>query len=276
MKNWLITGVSRGIGKALAEAALERGDTVVGTVREGAPRIATGKGSFHCLPLEMRDPAAIQATVARAFELTGRLDVIVNNAGYGLLGAIEDASDTEMTRLFEVNVFGPVRLIRAALPRLRAQRSGHIVNITSIAGRASMAGSGIYAATKSALEGLSQSLSQELEPFGIRVTAVAPGAFRTDFLSSHSIRKSVSGPGDYSASAGKVVEYLSGMSGMQAGDPVRGAQGILAAVDSPNPPLHLLLGSDALRRARERLDAVIEEMDRWEDTTRSTDFPTIA
>ena len=276
MKNWLITGVSRGLGKALAEAALQRGDTVVGTVREGAPQIATGKGTFHCLALEIRDPAAIEATVARAFELVGRLDVIVNNAGYGLLGAIESASDTEMTRLFEVNVFGPVRLIRAALPRLRAQRCGHIVNITSIAGRAPMAGSGLYAATKSALEGLSQSLSQELGPLGIRVTAVAPGAFRTDFLSDHSIRKSVPSPEDYSASADQIVEYLSRMSGKQIGDPVRGAQGILTAVDSVNPPLHLLLGSDALRRAREKLDAVIEEMDRWEETTRSTDFPTVA
>jgi NAD(P)-dependent dehydrogenase (short-subunit alcohol dehydrogenase family) len=274
MKNWLITGVSRGIGNALAQAALERGDTVVGTVREGTPQIAAGKGAFHCLPLEIRDPAAIEATVARAFELTGRLDVIVNNAGYGLLGAIEDASDTEMMRLFEVNVFGPVRLIRAALPRLRAQRSGHILNITSIAGRAPMAGSGLYAATKSALEGLSQSLSQELGPLGIRVTAVAPGAFRTDFLSDHSIRKAVPRSGDYSASAGQVVEYLDKMSGKQLGDPLRGALGILAAVDAANPPLHLLLGSDALRRAREKLDAVIEEMDRWEETTRSTDFHT--
>jgi len=273
MKNWFITGVSRGIGKALAEAALERGDTVVGTVREGTPEIAAGRGTFHCLPLEVRDPAAIQATVARAFELAGRLDVIVNNAGYGLLGAIENASDAEMMRLFEVNVFGPVRVIRAALPKLRAQRSGHIINITSIAGRAPNAGSGLYAATKSALEGLSQSLSRELIPLGIRVTAVAPGAFRTDFLSDRSIRRSTPAPEDYSASAGKVVETLNAMAGKQIGDPIRGAQAILAMVDSTNPPLHLLLGTDALRRARESLDEVIEEVDRWEETTRSTDFP---
>jgi NAD(P)-dependent dehydrogenase (short-subunit alcohol dehydrogenase family) len=273
MKNWLITGVSRGIGKALAEAALERGDTVVGTVREGTPEIAAGKGTFYCLPLEVRDPAAVQATVARAFELAGRLDVIVNNAGYGLLGAIENASDAEMTRLFEVNVFGPVRVIRAALPKLRAQRSGHIINITSIAGRAPNAGSGLYAATKSALEGLSPSLSRGLGPLGIHVTAVAPGAFRTDFLSDRSIRRSVRAPEDYSASAGKVVETLNAMAGKQIGDPVRGAQALLATVDSANPPLHLLLGTDALRRARENLDEVIEEIDRWEETTRSTDFP---
>src|SRR6266404_4053104 len=213
MKNLLITGVSRGLGKALAEAALARGDTVIGTVRDTEPRIAAGQGQFHCLRLEIRDPAAIEATVAKAFDLAGRLDVVVNNAGYGLLGAVENASDAEMAHLFEVNVFGPVRLIRAVLPRLRAQRAGHIINITSIAGRAPNAGSGVYAATKAALEALSQSLSQELGPLGIKVTAVAPGQFRTDFLSDHSIRKTNSRSDDYAASAGKVIDHLGTMDG---------------------------------------------------------------
>ncbi len=273
MKNWLITGVSRGIGRALAEAALARGDTVIGTVRGEEPRLGVGKGTFHCLRLEMGDAAAIEATVRRGFELVDRLDVLVNNAGYGLLGAVEAASDADMARLFEVNVFGPVRLIRAALPRLRAQRSGHIVNITSIAGRAPMPGSGLYAATKSALEGLSQSLSLELSPLGIKVTAVAPGAFRTDFLSARSIRKTPRGSSDYAATADKIVDHLDTMDGRQLGDPARGARAILAVVDSNTPPVHLLLGSDALRRARERLDALIEELDCWEAVTRSTDFP---
>jgi NAD(P)-dependent dehydrogenase (short-subunit alcohol dehydrogenase family) len=272
MKNWLITGVSRGLGKALAEAALARGDTVIGTVRDTEPQIATGQGKFYCLRLEIRDPAAIEATVAKAFDLAGRLDVVVNNAGYGLLGAVENASDAEMAHLFEVNVFGPVRLIRAVLPRLRAQRAGHIINITSIAGRAPNAGSGLYAATKFALEGLSQALAQETGPLGIKVTVVAPGAFRTDFLSDHSVRRSGSMADDYATSAGKVVEYLGSMDGKQLGDPVLGARAILTAVDSDTPPLQLLLGSDALRRAREKLDAVIDEIDRWEAITRSTDF----
>jgi NAD(P)-dependent dehydrogenase (short-subunit alcohol dehydrogenase family) len=272
MKNWLITGVSRGLGKALAEAALARGDTVIGTVREGDPRIGNQKGTFHLLTLEMRDPGAIEKTAARAFDLAGRLDVIVNNAGYGLLTPIEDASDAEMARLFEVNVYGPIRLIRAVLPRLRAQRSGHIINITSIAGRAPNPGSGVYAATKFAMEGLSHSLSQEVRPLGIKVTAVAPGAFRTDFLSDHSIRKSHSWSDDYAGSAGKVIEYLNSINGKQLGDPARAAQSILALVDSDTPPVHLLLGSDALRRAREQLDATIEDIDRWEDVTRSTDY----
>ena len=273
MKTWLITGVSRGIGKALAEAALARGDQVIGTVREGDPRIVAGEGKFHCLRLEIRDPVAIDATVARAFDLAGRLDVVVNNAGYGLLGAMENASDAEMTRLFEVNVFGPARLIRAVLPRLRAQRAGHIINITSIAGRAPMPGSALYAATKFALEGLSESLSQEVSHLGIKVTAVAPGAFRTDFLSERSIRKSDLASEDYAASTGKTLERLDAMAGKQLGDPARAAMAILALADSNTPPAHLLLGTDALRRAREGLDTVIEQIDSWEDTTRSTDFP---
>jgi NAD(P)-dependent dehydrogenase (short-subunit alcohol dehydrogenase family) len=275
MKNWLITGVSRGLGKALAEAALARGDTVIGTVRDGDPLIAKGAGVFHRLSLDMRDPQAIEAVAARTLELVDRLDVVVNNAGHGLLGPIESVSDAEMTSLFETNVFGPVRLIRAVLPRLRAQRSGHIINITSIAGRAPNPGSGVYAATKAALEGLSKALSHELAPLGIKVTAVAPGAFRTDFLSDHSIRRTQAGSdsGDYAASVAKVLVALDNMAGRQIGDPVRAARSILKLVDSDTPPVHLLLGSDALRREREKLDNLIDEMDRWEAETRSTDFP---
>ena len=273
MKTWLITGISRGLGQALAQAALARGDTVIGTVRGGAADPDAGTGKLHLLQLDIADKAAVETAMARAFELGGRIDVIVNNAGYGLLGAIEEATDAEVERLFEVNVFGPFRLIRAALPRLRAQGSGHIVNITSIAGRAPMASSGAYAAAKSAMEGLSQSLSQEVGPLGIKVTAVAPGGFRTDFLSDHSIRRSA-GVGDaYAGTVGKALAHLDEIAGKQIGDPARAAAAILAAVDAETPPLHLLLGSDALRRAREKADAVIEEMDRWEDVTRSTDFP---
>jgi NAD(P)-dependent dehydrogenase (short-subunit alcohol dehydrogenase family) len=272
MKTWLITGVSRGIGKALAEAALTRGDTVVGTVRKGAPDIATGTGALHVLTLDVADADAAEPAIAAAFAVTGRIDVLVNNAGYGLLGAIEQAEDTDVERLFAVNVFGPFRMIRAALPRLRAQGSGHIVNITSIAGRAPMASSGMYAGAKAAVEGLSQSLSQEVAPFGLKVTAVAPGGFRTDFLSDHSIRRSRNAD-VYADSVGKSLAHLDDIAGRQMGDPARAAAAILALVDTPEVPLHLLLGSDALRRARVKLDAVIDEIDRWENVTRSTDFP---
>jgi NAD(P)-dependent dehydrogenase (short-subunit alcohol dehydrogenase family) len=257
----------------LAEAALARGDLVVGTTRDGKSEIGASRGTLHVLPLEVGDAAAIESTVAKAFELAGGLDVIVNNAAYGLLGAIENASDAEMARLFEVNVFGTFRVVRAALPKLRAQGRGHIINITSIAGRAPMAGSGLYAATKSAVEGFSQCLAQEVGPLGIKVTAVAPGAFRTDFLSSHSIRKSAPASDGYSNSVGRSLSHLDEMAGKQVGDPARAAQALLAVVDAEQPPLQLLLGSDALRRAREKLDSVIEEIDLWEEVTRGTDFP---
>lgn len=270
MKTWFITGISRGLGKGLAQAALARGDTVVGTVREGAPDLDAGKGKLHVLTVDLTNAGAIATTVSAAFDAVGHIDVLVNNAGYGLLGAIEEATDAEFERLFAVNVFAPFAIIRAALPALRRQGSGHILNITSIAGRAPAGSSGLYSATKAALEGLTQSLAQEIAPFGLKVTAIAPGAFRTDFLSDHSIRRSQGGA-HYADSVGTGIARLDAMAGRQIGDPVKAATAILKLVDTAQPPLHLLLGSDALRRAREKLDTVIDEIDRWEDVTRSTD-----
>ena len=277
MTTWFITGIGRGLGQSLAEAALARGDTVIGTVRSGQPALAAGQGVLHVLPLEITDADSVKATVARAFALAGKIDVIVNNAGYGLLGAIEEATDAEVARLYAVNVFGPFQIIRAALPHLRAQGSGHIINVTSIAGRAPMASSGLYAGAKFAMEGLSAALAQEVAPFGITVTAVAPGAFRTDFLSDHSIRRSTADSANpYAETVGKALNYMDSMAGKQIGDPARAAEAIIALVDSPNPPLHLLLGSDALRRARAKLDATIAEINAWEAVTRSTDYPETA
>ncbi|WP_029003315.1 oxidoreductase [Azorhizobium doebereinerae] len=276
MKTWFITGISRGFGLELAKAALAQGDTVIGTVRAAAPDLAAGSGTLHVLTVDLADGDAAEAAMESAFASAGRIDVIVNNAGYGLLGAIEKATDAEVARLFQVDVFSPFRIIRAALPHLRAQGSGHIVNITSVAGRAPGAGAGLYAAAKHALEGLSSSLMLEVEPLGIRVTAVAPGAFRTDFLSGHSIRKSGAEGEAYAASVGRTSAAFDAMAGRQLGDPARAAEAILAAVAADEPPRHLLLGSDALRRTRVKLDAVIEEMDRWEDVTLATDFPAAA
>lgn len=272
MKTWFITGISRGLGRALAAKALAAGDTVIGTVRQGAPDIDAGPGTLHLVRVDLAEPGAADAAMRQAFALSSRIDVVVNNAGYGLLGALEKADDADVRRLFEVDVFAPFQIIRAALPHLRAQGSGHIVNITSVAGRAPGTGTALYSAAKSALEGLSASLAQEVAPLGIRVTAVAPGAFRTDFLSPHSIRKSAAEDAAYAASVGRSSAAFDIMDGRQLGDPDRGAEAILAAVNAENPPLHLLLGSDALRRYREKLDAVIEEMDRWEEVTLSTDF----
>jgi NAD(P)-dependent dehydrogenase (short-subunit alcohol dehydrogenase family) len=275
MKTWFITGISRGLGLALAKAVLAEGDSVIGTVRSGAPDLPVGAGKLRVITADMADGSAAEAAIRQAFAEAGRIDVIVNNAGYGLLGATEKATDDELTRIFAVDVFAPFRIIRTALPYLRAQGAGHIVNITSVAGRAPAAGYSLYAAVKFALEGLSASLGQELAPFGIKVTAVAPGAFRTDFLSAHSIRKSEA-DNAYAENIGRITAAFDANDGRQIGDPDRGARAIIAAVNSDTPPLHLLLGSDALRRAREKLDAVIEEIDRWEDLTRSTDFPAAA
>lgn len=271
MKTWFITGISRGLGLALAQAALGRGDRVVGTTRDGtAPEGLSAEG-LTVLALDVVDGAAVKAAVADSFRREPRIDVIVNNAGYGLLGAFEQAEDAALERLFAVNLWGPLNVIRAALPYLRAQGGGHIVNVTSIAGRAPGAGSAAYAAAKSAIEGLTQALALEVGALGIRVTAVAPGAFRTDFLSEHSIRRSGLDEA-YAGTVGPVMHAFDAMAGSQLGDPEAAAAAMLALVDAPQPPQHLLLGSDALRRYRERMETVLAEVDAWESVTRSTDF----
>lgn len=275
-KIWFVTGVSRGFGRSLAEILLARGETVIGTTRSGSVAIAGASERLHLLPLEVTDGAAVRAAVGAAFALHGRVDVIVNNAGYGLLGAVEEATDAEIAHLFDVNFHGPRRVIQAALPRLRAQRSGHIVNITSIAGVAPGAGSGFYAAAKMAVEGMSQSLALELAPLGIRVTLVEPGAFRTDFLSDHSIRLTGGGIADYEGTAGAARRRLAAMAGQQPGDPARAAAAIIAAVESASPPLHLVLGPDAVRRTRAMLGAFAADLEAWKDLSLGTDLASAA
>jgi NAD(P)-dependent dehydrogenase (short-subunit alcohol dehydrogenase family) len=271
-KVWFITGISRGFGKALAEALLSGGDVVIGTTRDGKAPIEDATGRLHTLTLDVTNGDAIKAVVAQAHGLHGRIDVIVNNAGYGLLGSIEEAADDQIENLFSVNFHGTRRVVQAALPYLRKQRSGHIVNITSIAGLAPGAGSGFYAASKFAVEGLSQSLAQEVAPLGIKVTLVEPGAFRTDFLSEHSIRTRGVGVSDYEKTAGATMKALENMAGEQIGDPERAAAAIIEAVSSPEPPLHLVLGSDAFRRTIDKQTRFAAELERWKDVSLSTDF----
>lgn len=272
-KIWLITGISRGFGRELAEALLARGDAVIGTTRDGSADVPRGTGRLDVLALDVTDPQAVKTTVAAAFQLHGRIDVIVNNAGYGLLSSVEEATDDEIEHVFAVNFHGTRRVIQAALPRLRAQRSGHIVNITSMAAVAPNPGSGYYAAAKMAVEGISQSLAKEVAPLGIRVTLVEPSAFRTDFLSDHSIRRSASRLNDYTGTAGAAHERLADMAGRQPGDPARAAAAIIQAVDSPKPPLHLILGSDAYHRTRQMLDAYSTELETWKAVSIGADFP---
>jgi len=271
-KIWLITGISSGLGHALAQAVLARGDLVIGTTRNGESPAGPGCENLTVLPLEMADEGQITRQVEAAFGRHGRLDVIVNNAGYGLLGSVESASEDEVKQVFAVNFFGPLALIKAALPYLRAQNSGHIVNISSVQAIAATPGAGLYAATKAALDAISYSLAQEVAPFGIWVSLVQPGAFRTAFLSDNSVRRTVRNIDDYAATSGRAVDGLLTRSGQQLGDPRRGAKAIIEAVDADEPPLNLLLGSDALTRTKTRLDRFDEDIRRWESLTLSTDF----
>ena len=271
---WLITGISRGLGKALAQIVLATGDVVVGTTRTGKVEWGRGEPGLTVKPLELTDLEAIGTTIADIYAVHGRLDVVINNAGYGLLGAVEEASAVETEHVFAVNFQGPLAVMTAVLPFLRGQRNGHIVNVSSIAGLAPMAGSGLYAAAKFALEGVSEALAQEVAPLGIKVTLVEPGAFRTEFLSAESVRRSGVRTEDYDQTAGKNIEHLATIAGRQAGDPERGAKAILAAVYADRPPLHLVLGSDALRRTREKLRTLSAELDAWQELSTSTDYPT--
>lgn len=275
-KIWLITGVSRGLGKALAQAVLDQGDIVIGTTRNGKADLNGDANALNLFELELTDPAQIKQTIEGAYQLHGRLDVVVNNAGYGLLGAIEEASDEDIKNTFDVNFFGVVHVIKAVLPYLRQQRSGHIVNISSIAGLAPMAGSGLYAAAKFAVEGVSQSLAQEVAPLGIQVTLVEPGAFRTDFLSDRSIRNSRTSIADYLPTSGKAIQYLADINGKQLGNPDLGAQAIIKAVESEDSPLHLVLGSDALERTRTKIQSMTRNLNAWEAVSKSTDFQDMA
>lgn len=271
-KVWFITGISRGFGRAIAEAALRRGDVVVGTSRTGKTDIQDDTGNLHVLPLEVADQEKVIATITTAIKIGGRLDVIVNNAGYGLSGCIEATSLEEARHVLEVNFFGTVHIIQAALPFLRQQRSGHIVNISSVAGLAPSAGIGFYAAAKFAVEGMSLSLREEVAPLGIHVTLVEPGAFRTDFLKDSSVRYTARVIEDYDSTCGRARRFIARLAGTQPGDPQKGAAAIIAAVEASDPPIHLLLGADALRIARRRLETLSQQVKQWETLTLSTNL----
>lgn len=261
---WFITGTSRGLGKSLAEAARAAGDTVLGTSRDG-------KGATFAL--DVADRVAAARVVNEAWAMHERLDVVVNNAGAGLLGSAEESSREEIDRVMAVNFLGPVAIIQAALPLLRRQRSGHIINVTSIAGIAPNAASPYYAAAKFALEGFTDALAQQLAPLGIKATAVAPGAFRTDFLTPQSLSRSAAAIEDYRATAYAGVTRLDAMAGKQIGDPDRAARAIADVVAAEHPPVHLLLGSDALARATAYREERSREAETWKHVTLATDFP---
>jgi NAD(P)-dependent dehydrogenase (short-subunit alcohol dehydrogenase family) len=266
-KVWLITGISRGLGHALAKAALDGGDRVIGTTRSGdIPKDLSG--DLVVTPFEADDPAGADRLIADAFDTHGRIDVLVNNAGYGLLGPIEESDDQAVRDLFEINVFAPFRLIRAALPRLRVQERGHIINVASIAGVAPSMGAGIYGATKAALAAMSYSLASEVAPFGLWVTVVSPGAFRTGFLGKDSIQRTCA-RGAYPQIDEALARWAAN-DGVQLGDPALAAAAILRLTDAGEPPLDLLLGQDALDRAESRAQRMTADIHDWRSISATT------
>lgn len=273
-KVFLITGVSSGFGLAFSQAALAAGHTVVGTVRRESERAAFEALDAHrakASVLDVTDYPAIDPLVAEILREAGRIDVLVNNAGYGHEGILEESPLTEMQRQFDVNVFGAVAMIKAVLPGMREQRSGHIVNITSMAGFITLPGIAYYSGSKFALEGISEALAQEVESLGIHVTAMAPGSFRTDWAGRSMIR-SGRAFSEYDAVFDPVRKAREEKSGKQAGDPHKAAQALLTLVAAKKPPVHLLLGKDAVRLVREKIARLQAEIDAWEGLSESTDF----
>ncbi|GAC1406769.1 MAG: oxidoreductase [Burkholderiaceae bacterium] len=272
---WLITGCSTGFGRELAKLVLARGWRAVVTARDASKvaDIAEGHGERALvLPLDVTVEPQIKEVVAQAMRHFGQIDVLVNNAGYGYLAAIEEGEDAPVRALFETNVFGLIDMTKAVLPAMRAKGSGLIVNVSSIGGITSFAATGYYHATKYAVEGISESLALEVTPLGIDVLIVEPGPFRTNWAGP-SIQQSAVHIDAYAMTAGERRKQTEARSGNQAGDPVRAAHAIIEAALSDAPPLRLLLGRAALDLARKKIDLLNNDFDKWEATTISADFP---
>ncbi|MGR4878045.1 oxidoreductase [Streptomyces sp. LARHCF249] len=270
---WFVTGASRGLGAEITREALDRGHSVIATARDGAAvrQAYPGKtDGLLAVNADVTEPGQLAAAAEAGLAEFGRIDVVVNNAGYGLVGAIEETSDRAARALFDVNVFGVLNTLRATLPTLRAQRSGHVLNIGSVGGFATAPAVGLYGASKFALEGISEALHGELAPLGVRVTIVEPGGFRTDFLNSSSMQVEAASIGDYVAGAGPVREALANNDGRQPGDPVKAAKAIVDITEVAEPPLRLQLGADAIERVEAKLDRVRRELDEWRHVALST------
>ena len=272
---WFITGCSTGFGRELAKLLIQRGYRTVVTARElhKIEDIAAGhQGQALALKLDVTRPEEVAASVRQAESAFGRIDVLVNNAGYGYLGTLEESSESEARAMFETNFFGLARMTRAVLPGMRSRRRGCIVNISSIGGLVGFPGVGYYNATKFAVEGLSEALQKELQPLEIKVLVVEPGPFRTDWA-GRSMKISGREISDYAGTAWSNIDRISKGSGKQIGDPVRASEAIIKAVESDDTPLHLVLGKMALQAARTKLDQLKQETDSWEETSLGADFP---
>ena len=272
---WFITGCSTGFGREIARVILERGGRAVVTARD-AVRVEDIAAEFPdhalALALDVTQPAQVADSVKHAEAKFGAIDVLVNNAGYGYMAAIEEGEDDEVRAQFEANVFGLIAMTKAVLPGMRARGRGHIVNLSSQGGLVGFPGVGYYNASKFAVEGLSEALAGEIRPLGLGVTIVEPGPFRTDWA-GRSLRMPKHDMEAYADTAGKRRRQINGYSGSQQGDPVRAAHAIVDAVESPEPPLHLLLGKMALDVVRGKLAAMGAEFDKWESASLGADFP---
>jgi NAD(P)-dependent dehydrogenase (short-subunit alcohol dehydrogenase family) len=270
---WFITGCSTGFGRELARAVLARGHRAVATARNAATldEFASNPQAL-ALALDVTDPDQIGRAVTAAVERFGQIDVLVNNAGYGYLSAVEEGEDDEVRAMFEVNVFGLATMTKAVLPLMRSRRSGAVVNISSMGGLIGFPGIGYYNATKFAVEGLSEALAKECAPLGVKVIVVEPGPFRTDWA-GRSLKTPKTPISDYAETAGARRAVIQGYSGQQPGDPVRAAEAIIAAVASPNPPLHLVLGRVAYDQVKAKVDDFVRELEQWRELSLSADYP---
>lgn len=271
---WLITGSSSGFGRAIADAVLSQGERVVLTARntqQVEDIVARFPDRALAVRLDVTRPEEVRAAMEKAIATFGHIDVLVNNAGYGLIGAIEEVSDDQIRHQFETNVFGALDMMRAVLPYMRQQRSGHILNLSSVGGFVSFAGAGLYSSTKFALEALSEALAQEVASLGIKVTIVEPGAFRTDF-NGRSLAVAETQIEDYEAVVGGLRQWLQDMDGKQPGDPVKAAEAMIQAVNSDNPPLRLALGADAIDGIKAKLESVKAELDTWQEVGVNTAY----
>ncbi|NML39576.1 SDR family NAD(P)-dependent oxidoreductase [Chitinophaga sp. G-6-1-13] len=272
-KVWYITGASKGMGLSLVKELLAQGQCVAATSRSiGALEVFKGHNDrFLPLEVDLKSDQSVATSIQKTIEKFGRLDIVVNNAGYGLGGALEELTSAEIDENFQVNFFAVVRVIQQALPHLRQQRSGHIINISSIAGFAPGTGWTVYCAAKFAVSGLSNALVNDLKPLGIHVTNVMPGAFRTSFAKADSIAYSKHQINDY-AHLREYHDKINSMDGAQLGDPDKMADIFLKLVASPNPPADLFLGSDAFNRATTRIAQLQAQMETWKEDSFSTDF----
>lgn len=273
-KVWFITGTSRGLGLEIVKAVLAAGDKVVATVRSKPEQLAAQLENHENLfvtLLDVTDEEQAKEAVKQAANRFGTIDVLVNNAGYGLLSAVEEASVEEVKQNYDANVFGLLNVTRAVLPLLRKQRSGHIINISSVAGLTSFPGWGLYGSTKFAVEGISEALSIELAPLGIYSTAVEPGFFRTDFLEGNSLTTASNVIEDYKGTSGEMRNYATYINKKQPGSAAKLAQAMVKLANAENPPVHLLMGNDTLAKYREKAAQMEKEIAEWHDIITGTD-----